>query len=74
MKALFTVGPFTVYPDRGRCKQDTMGRFGGGWNYKLGITAGSRSRSGQLTVLVALWSREYRVTHQKRERRHAHVR
>lgn len=64
------IGPFTIYPDRGRSKDQHTGRFGGGWNYRIGITASSRSRiTGQLTILVGLWSREYRVVHTATKRR-----
>jgi hypothetical protein len=38
-----------------------MGRFGGGWQYRLGITAGSWSKKYGMTVLVGLGNREYRV-------------
>ena len=62
------IGPFTIHGDRGRSKDQFMGRFGGGWQYKLGITAGT-FRNGQITVLVGLWSREYRVVFRTKKRR-----
>lgn len=62
------IGPFTIHGDRGRSKDQFMGRFGGGWQYKLGITAGSWS-NGSLTVLVGLWSKEYRVVFRTKKRR-----
>lgn len=61
-------GPFTIFPDRGRTKDEFMGRFGGGWQYKLGVTAGSM-RKGQMTILVGLWVREFRVTYRTKSRR-----
>lgn len=66
--APFELGGLTVYPDRGRSKHEFMGRFGGGWNYKLGITAGSMVR-GQQTFLIGLLTREYRVVYRTRQRR-----
>lgn len=62
------IGPFTIHADRGRSKDEFMGRFGGGWQYKLGITAGE-FRNGQMTVLVGLWSKEYRVVFRTKKRR-----
>lgn len=38
-----------------------MGRFGGGWQYKLGITAGSWYPGRGMTVMVALVTDEYRI-------------
>lgn len=64
------LGPFTIHPDRGRSKSDRMGRFGGGWQYKLGITAGEL-RDGRMTILVGLWSKEYRVEYRTKDRRAA---
>jgi hypothetical protein len=39
-----------------RSKQATMGRFGGGWNWKLGIQTGERS------VLISLLVSELKIT------------
>lgn len=61
MKAPKTIGRFTIHPDRGRSKDEPMGRFGGGWQFRLGLTAGSWSRKYGLCVLVGLGIREYRV-------------
>lgn len=56
-----TIGRFTIHPDRGRSKDDYMGRFGGGWQFRLGITAGSWSKRHGMTVLLGLGIREYRI-------------
>lgn len=56
-----TLGRLDIYPDRGRLKTDHMGRFGGGWQYRLGLTAGNLSYVGGGTVLVGLGAKEYRV-------------
>jgi hypothetical protein len=57
-----TVGRVTIHPDRGRSKDEYMGRFGGGWQYRLGLTAGRLSRERGGTILVGLLVREYRVS------------
>lgn len=62
MKAPIKMGGLTISPGRGRTKDQPMGRFGGGWQYKLGITAGNWTRKDGGTVLLALWSDEYRIT------------
>ncbi|AZS08022.1 hypothetical protein SEA_GREENHEARTS_43 [Arthrobacter phage GreenHearts] len=61
MKPKFSIGRIDFYSGRKRSKTDHMGRFGGGWQYKLGITAGDWRKGHGVTVLVALWSDEYRV-------------
>lgn len=57
----FTIGRVTFHGGRKRKKTDHMGRFGGGWNYKLGITAGSWHPKYGMTILVALITDEYRI-------------
>jgi hypothetical protein len=57
-----TIGRVTFHGGRKRSTTDHMGRFGGGWQYKLGITAGTWDRSRPRTVLIALWTDEYRIT------------
>lgn len=66
-----TIGPVTIYGGRHRRKSDHMGRFGGGWNYKLGITAGSWHKGTGITILVALITDEYRIHIQPWKRPHA---
>lgn len=61
MKQPKTIGRVTFHPGRGRSKTDRMGRFGGGWQYKLGITAGGWSQRYGITILVALVTDEYRI-------------
>ncbi|XNL98379.1 hypothetical protein SEA_BUMBLE_68 [Arthrobacter phage Bumble] len=56
-----TIGRVTVYPDRNRSEDDPWGRFGGGWQFRLGITAGRWDPARVRTVLVGLGIREYRV-------------
>lgn len=62
MKKKFTIGRVTFYGGRKRSKTEHMGRFGGGWQYKLGITAGNLSRKRGGTILIALVTDEYRIT------------
>jgi hypothetical protein len=57
-----TIGRVTFHGGRKRKMTDHMGRFGGGWQWKLGITAGRLSRAKGGTVLVALLVDEYRIT------------
>lgn len=59
-RILAKIGPVHIYPDRGRSKTEHMGRFGGGWQFRLGITASTLSRRGG-TILVGLGIREYRL-------------
>ena len=56
-----TFGPITFYGSRHRRKTDHMGRFGGGWQYKVGITAGAWHKGHGITLLVALFTDEYRI-------------
>jgi hypothetical protein len=56
-----TIGRLTFHGGRKRSKTEHMGRFGGGWQYKLGITAGGWSKRNGLTILVALVTDEYRI-------------
>ena len=62
MQKPFTIGRVTFHPGRKRSKTERMGRFGGGWQYKLGITAGNLSRKHGGTIMVALVVDEYRIT------------
>lgn len=55
------IGRVSVYGGRKRSKGEFMGRFGGGWQYKLGISSGGWSEKYGMTILVALWSDEYRI-------------
>ena len=57
----FTFGRVTIYGGRKRSKDDRMGRFGGGWQYKLGITAGDYSKRYGMTILVAYLVDEIRI-------------
>lgn len=61
-RAKFTIGRVTFHGGRNRSKSEHMGRFGGGWQYKLGLTAGGWSPKYGLTILVALVTDEYRIT------------
>jgi hypothetical protein len=65
----FTIGRVTFYSGRKRSKTERMGRFGGGWQWKLGITTGSWSRKYGVTILVALLVDEYRITISPKEKR-----
>lgn len=56
-----TIGRVTFYPGRKRSKDEHMGRFGGGWQYKVGITAGGWHPKSGITILVALLVDEYRI-------------
>lgn len=56
-----TIGRVTFHPGRNRSRADHMGRFGGGWQWKVGITAGDRSRRHGQTIMVALLTDEYRI-------------
>lgn len=56
-----TIGRVTINPDRGRSKDGPWGRFGGGWQYKLGLSASRLSAERGGTILVGLLVREYRV-------------
>lgn len=56
-----TIGRVTFYGGRKRSKNEYMGRFGGGWNWKLGITAGSWYPKTGMTIMVALLVDEYRI-------------
>ena len=56
-----TIGRVTFHGGRKRSKNEPMGRFGGGWNWKLGITAGSWYAKSGMTILVALLVDEYRI-------------
>ena len=56
-----TFGRVTIHPGRKRKNTDHMGRFGGGWQWKVGITAGSIRKDRNTTVMVALLVDEYRV-------------
>lgn len=56
-----TIGRLTFHGGRKRSKDEYMGRFGGGWQYKLGITAGNLSWAKGGTILVALVTDEYRI-------------
>lgn len=60
-RKIFTIGRVTFHGGRKRSKNERMGRFGGGWQYKLGVTAGSLSRARGGTILVALIVDEYRI-------------
>lgn len=55
------IGRISIYGDRKRSKGQPMGRFGGGWQYKVGITAGGWSEKRGRTILLALWTVEYRI-------------
>lgn len=56
------IGRVQIFGGRKRTKDEYMGRFGGGWQYKLGITAGDASPRYGRTILVALWTDEYCIT------------
>lgn len=70
MKLPLTVGPLTIHPDRGRTKAEHMGRFGGGWQYRLGFTAGTITRKDGGTILVSFLVKEYRVTYRPKGSRY----
>jgi hypothetical protein len=57
-----TIGRVTIHPGRRRSKDQYMGRFGGGWQYKIGVTVGTWDKRRTRTILVALWTDEYRIT------------
>ncbi|MFT4471411.1 hypothetical protein ACMX2H_16025 [Arthrobacter sulfonylureivorans] len=57
------LGPVTLHPSRKRSPHESMGRFGGGWQWKLGIQAGTWTRKDGGTVIVSLLVREWRITY-----------
>lgn len=62
MRSQRTIGRVTFHGGRKRSRKDYMGRFGGGWQWKVGITAGDWRPQTGITILVALLVDEYRVT------------
>lgn len=56
-----TFGRVTIHPGRKRKTTDHMGRFGGGWQWKVGVSVGSVTKGYPTSVMVALLVDEYRV-------------
>jgi hypothetical protein len=58
----FTLGGLTVRPCT-KPSNSYMGRFGGGWQWKLGFQCGNFTREYGFEAIVSLLVFEYRVTY-----------
>lgn len=47
-----TFGPLRFHPPRRRKKDEFMGRFGGGWQYNLGVQMGNFDKREGCTFIV----------------------
>lgn len=64
-----TLGPWklTVPEKRGTAG---WGRFGGGWQWKLGIQVGNVTRKDGFEAIVSLLTRDYRVSYRPKTSRY----
>lgn len=56
------IGRVTIAPNSAHPESSWPGRFGGGWERKLGLQRGSKQPGKATEYIVSLWTRAYRVT------------
>lgn len=70
MKKELTLGPITITPTRKRSAEEHMGRFGGGWQWNLGIQIGTISRQHGFSGIVNLLTRSVRFSYRPKGSRY----
>lgn len=70
MKMTYTLGPWGLKPSRKRSPDERMGRFGGGWQWQVGIQIGTISRKHGFSGIINLLTRSVRFVYRPKTSRY----